>query len=102
MLKPTGLKIIRALNGKEAVDCMSHKANIDIIPMDIQLPEMDGFEATQRIKKIKPAVPIIAQTAYALADERAKALDAGCDYYLSKPISADALLYLLNQVLVQS
>ena len=102
LLKPTGLKIIRALNGKEAVDCMSHKANIDIILMDIQLPEMDGFEATQRIKKIKPAVPIIAQTAYALADERAKALDAGCDYYLAKPISADALLYLLNQVLVHS
>lgn len=102
LLKPTGLKIIRALNGKEAVDCISNKANIDIILMDIQLPEMDGFEATQRIKKIKPAVPIIAQTAYALADERAKALDAGCDYYLSKPISADALLYLLNQVLVQS
>lgn len=99
LIKPLGFKIIRAFNGKDAVEYIEKKTTIHLILMDMQLPEMDGFEATKRIKLISPSIPVIAQTAYALADERARAIDAGCDYYLSKPISADALLYLINEVL---
>lgn len=99
LINPTGLKIVRAINGKIAVEYIRNNNHVNLILMDMQLPEMDGFEATRLIKEINPKIPIIAQTAYALADERNRALSAGCDYYLSKPITPDALLYLLNQIL---
>ena len=98
LIKPTGIKIIRANNGLEAIDFVSKNCDIDLILMDLQLPELDGFEATKKIKQINPTIPIIAQTAYALADEKNRAMNAGCDYYLTKPLSANSLLYLINQV----
>ncbi|MGE0079337.1 MAG: ATP-binding protein [Bacteroidales bacterium] len=98
LLRPTGIKIIRASNGLDAINFAANNFDIDVILMDLQLPELDGFEATKRIKQINPKVPIIVQTAYALADEKNRAINAGCDHYLTKPISANTLLYLINQV----
>jgi signal transduction histidine kinase/CheY-like chemotaxis protein len=92
VLKSTQIEILHAKNGKQAVEMFRSNPNIDIILMDIKLPEMDGYEATRQIKQIKPTVPIIAQTAYAMADDHQKSLQVGCDDYISKPINRRKLL----------
>lgn len=102
-LKKTKINILRAKNGKEAVNFVHEKLNgtkqIDAILMDIQMPEMSGLEATISIKKIFPQLPIIAQTAYALSDEKEKSYEAGCDDYISKPINRLELLSKLEKYL---
>ena len=60
------------------------------------MPEMDGYEATRRIRKFNNKVPIIAQTAYALAGDRAKAIEAGCDDYITKPLNPALLIKIIN------
>lgn len=65
--------------------------------MDIKLPEIDGFEATKQIKKFRKTLPIIAQTAYAMASDEDNCLKAGCDAYISKPVKIEILLKLLHQ-----
>jgi len=98
LLKGTGCKILRAFNGKEAVE-MAFDAKPGLVLMDIKMPLMNGFEATRLIKSSMPDLPVIAQTAYALSDDRPKALAAGCDHYISKPISKKALLSALSRYL---
>jgi len=83
--------IIRAINGKEAVEC-AKKGGIDIILMDIKMPEMDGLEATRIIKQTQPNMPIIALTADAFESDRDQAFEAGCDDFLSKPVNAEVCL----------
>lgn len=70
--------------------------------MDIQMPEMDGYQATKIIKSLKPQVPVIAQTAYAMTGEKERILAAGFDEYLSKPIQIKELLQLLHKYLSKS
>ncbi|MBN1599124.1 MAG: response regulator [Bacteroidales bacterium] len=96
ILKDQGVKTIQAANGKEAVE-LSLKENIDLVLMDIRLPDINGYEATRQIRKHKPKLKIIAQTAYASHNEKQKALDAGCNDYLSKPTKKDALLSMVNR-----
>jgi CheY-like chemotaxis protein len=67
--------------------------------MDIKMPVMDGYEATGIIKKIMPSVPVIAQTAFAFESDRTKALDAGCDEYISKPVKKDLLIEMVKKYL---
>src|SRR5690554_7320395 len=69
---------------------------ISVVLMDVKMPVMSGYEATAAIKKLRPDLPVIAQTAYALSGDKDKALAAGCDDYLSKPIKREALLRKLN------
>jgi PAS domain S-box-containing protein len=90
MLRRTGVTMLWAKNGKEAIDIVNSR-KVDAILMDIRMPVMDGYEATQEIKKLRKDIPIIAQTAYALKGEREKSLAAGCDAYISKPIDAHEL-----------
>ena len=93
MLKQnTAAEIIHASNGKEAVDKFQKNPDIGLILMDIKMPVMDGLEATRQIKAINRNVPVIAITAYAMAGDESKILDAGCDYYLNKPINKKLLL----------
>lgn len=93
MLKrETGARIIHASNGKEAVDIFSQNRDIKLILMDMKMPEMDGFEATELIKRIDPLVHIIAVTAYAMTGDEDRIREAGCDDYLSKPINKKILL----------
>lgn len=91
--------IFWAKNGKEAVDIFRSQKNIDLILMDLQMPEMNGYEATRIIKLENPLVPIIAQTAFAMSDDREKALEAGCDDYLAKPIKSKDLLNTVEKYL---
>ena len=95
-LKRTKVKIIWAMNGKEAVNIMESNTEIDLILMDMQMPVMNGYEATKIIKKKHPKIPIIAETAFALAGDREKILNAGCDDYVSKPINAKELYKKIN------
>lgn len=90
-------KIIHAKNGKEAIDIVTQSEKIDLIFMDIKMPVMDGLEATRQIKKIKPNIPVIAQTAYVLSSDREEAKKAGCIDCLAKPIKVNEVLRLVQK-----
>ncbi|AXT54280.1 response regulator [Aquimarina sp. AD1] len=89
--------IYRAKNGQEAVTICEENENIDLVLMDIKMPIMNGYDATAYIKKMRPNLPIIAQTAYSIEDDVQKALDAGCDDFVSKPVDKKILRPMLNK-----
>ncbi len=99
MLSKTRAKIFWAETGIRAVELFKRRKQINFVLMDMQIPEMDGYEATRIMKKIKPDIPVIAQTAYAMSQDREKALEAGCDDYISKPIKPLDLLNLMAKYL---
>jgi two-component system, cell cycle response regulator DivK len=99
VLSKLNATIFWAKNGIEAVDICNDKNAIDLIFMDLQMPEMNGYEATQILKKRYPNMPIVAQTAFAMSDDREKALDSGCDDYLAKPIKSKDLLSVVEKFL---
>lgn len=99
MLEKLGITVIPAKNGQEAVNICSENKNIDLILMDLKMPVMDGYKAMIEIKKMNPDMKIIAETAYALSEDRRKILDAGFDGYLPKPIKPEKLDELLNMYL---
>ncbi|HPE85929.1 MAG: ATP-binding protein [Bacteroidales bacterium] len=99
ILKPYHLQICHAENGTEAVDFIKNNPDTDLVLMDIKIPVLNGYEATRRIKELRPEVPVIAQTAYALAGDEEKARDAGCTAYLSKPIRRLDILDILKAYL---
>ena len=88
----------RAKNGQEAVEKVE-KDSIDIVLMDIKMPVMDGLEATKAIKAIRPELPIVALTANAFDSDRQLAMDAGCDDFLSKPVSSELCLKTIKKFL---
>ena len=100
LLTNAGYEVIEAVTGEEGVSsAVSHRP--DLILMDLQLPVLDGYEATRRIKA-DPAlsqIPIIAVSSYALNGDDAKALEAGCDAYISKPFSPRELLAKMGEYL---
>lgn len=79
--------VVRAKNGQEAVELVV-KGGIDLVLMDMKMPVMDGLEATRLIKSSNPELPVIALTANAFDHDREMALEAGCDEFLSKPVSS--------------
>lgn len=85
-------KTYRAKNGREAIEMIQNKPEIDMVLMDIKMPDMDGIEATKEIRKLNSLIPIIAQTAYVFSSDREKAMAAGCTDYIVKPINKDDLL----------
>lgn len=91
ILQKTGATILWAKDGIDVLK-LYNKSKIDLILMDIQLPEINGFEATIQIRKTDKTIPIIAQTAYAMAEDRQKCLDSGCNDVLVKPIRMDEVL----------
>ncbi|MCK9638643.1 MAG: response regulator [Prolixibacteraceae bacterium] len=96
LLKNSVKRIDRACNGKEAIE-MVLKRSYDLIFMDLKMPEMSGYEATIKIKERYPAMPVIAQTAYASIEDREKALQAGCDDFIAKPIKKNNLLEVIQK-----
>jgi CheY-like chemotaxis protein len=91
--------LIHAKNGKEAVDICYDNNEIDIVLMDIKMPVMNGHRATVKIKTKYPDLPVIAQTAYSTESEKQKALNSGCDDFISKPIDKEQLLSMINTYL---
>ncbi|NPA69150.1 MAG: response regulator [Chlorobi bacterium] len=99
-LRETSAEVIWCKNGQEAVEKVVAEKNLfDVILMDVKMPLMNGYEATKIIKKYKPEIPIIIQTAYAMQNEKQKGYDAGCDEYLEKPIKQDRLLSAIHKFL---
>lgn len=98
IFKKNNVNVFRSKTGYEAIETVK-KQNIDLILMDIRLPELNGYDATRYIKKLAPDIPIIAQTAFAMADDEIKAKEAGCDDYVSKPISSYLLLNKIKRFL---
>ncbi len=99
MIEPTGAEVIIVKDGKPAIDECRRNQAVDLVLMDIQMPEMDGYEATRAIKNVNPKLPVIAQTAYAMSEERDRIIEAGCDDYLPKPIRQRELFQVLNKYL---
>lgn len=96
LLKKSRVKILHADNGQKAIEMVKSHPEINLVLMDIQLPVMNGFEATREIKKLRPALTVIAQTANVMDDDKLKCLNAGCSDYLTKPIAFDTLLQLVS------
>ncbi|MFC2136882.1 ATP-binding protein [Bacteroidota bacterium] len=99
VLKENGANIIRASSGNEAILKFEENLDIDLVLMDMKMAEMSGYEATVKLKNIRAKVPIIAQTAYAMENERKRCLEVGCEDYISKPIDVDQLLIIVNKYL---
>ncbi|TAL66106.1 MAG: response regulator [Bacteroidetes bacterium] len=96
-VKKIGTEIIKVKTGVEAIEACRNNPDIDLILMDIQMPVMDGYDATRQIRQFNKSVVIIAQTAFALSGEREKAIEVGCNDYISKPILKDKLLELIQK-----
>jgi len=96
-LKEIAKEIIHVRKGEEAIELCKTTPDLDIILMDIRISGIDGYETTRRIRKFNKEIGIIAQTAFALPGDKEKAIEAGCDDYISKPIDVDKLFQLIDK-----
>jgi two-component system cell cycle response regulator DivK len=97
MLERMGITVISAENGQEALDICNANTSFDLVLMDLKMPVMDGYHAMKEIKKMRPEIKIIAETAYALAGDEKKILAAGFDDYLPKPITKESLDIIISR-----
>ncbi len=98
ILKQTKVNLLTAKNGHEAMELFLTNQHLDLIILDVKMPIMNGLETAKEIRKVNNKVPIIAQTAYAMNEDREQALDAGFNYYITKPISPLELFEVLKQI----
>ncbi len=96
-IKPLCREILHATNGLEAIQLCHDHPDIDVILMDIKMPEMNGFESTRQIRTFNKGVIIIAQTAFGMNTDQAMAIDAGCNDYISKPVRVHELNAIINK-----
>lgn len=96
MLRKSGVEVVTVADGKQAVDICLENPEIKLVLMDMKMPVMDGFEATNQIKVFKPNLPVIAITAFALNGDERKVFAAGCDDYLAKPLKKEDLVRVLT------
>ena len=92
ILEKTGVILLNAGDGQEAMDIALENPDIDIILMDIQLPVMDGYESAEKIREFRENIIIIAQTAYGLMGDKEKIIDSGFNDFIIKPIFSQALI----------
>jgi hypothetical protein len=97
VLNDFNVKLYRAKDGLSAVEICQSNPEIDLVLMDIRMPVMDGYTATKEIKTLRPDLVIIAQTAYAMESDRKRALDEGCNDYISKPIKRADLVKIVDK-----
>jgi CheY-like chemotaxis protein len=93
------IRVLWAKTGIEVINLCETDPSINLVLMDIKMPLLNGYEATGKIKKMRPELPVIAQTAYAMINDKVEALEAGCDDYLSKPVQIRQLKDLLKKYL---
>jgi two-component system, cell cycle response regulator DivK len=99
-LKKTQANLFFVNNGREAIEMIQENSEIDLVLMDVRLPGMNGIEATAKIKQIDPEMPIIIQTANALPDIYDRAMESGCNEFITKPIKIETLLTILKKYLI--
>ncbi len=99
LFQRTGVKLLWAKNGREAVELCRENENIDLVLMDIKMPILNGLDAISEIKKFRPGLPIVVQTAYAMPEDRERSIAAGGDEHLTKPINAEELFSTLSRFL---
>jgi CheY-like chemotaxis protein len=102
IMKAEFKEILHADTGTETVEIIRKNQHIKFILMDIKMPLMNGYDATRMIRTFNKDVIIIAQTAYALSGDREKALEAGCNDYISKPVKKDLLFSILRHYLTKN
>lgn len=98
-LAQTQANIIRAKNGQEMVDIIKSQRNVDIVLLDMGMPVMDGYDATKLLRNEGFQVPIIAQTAFALNNEKERVLEVGCNDYVEKPINKEVLFEKIDKLI---
>ena len=96
ILKKLNAKISHACNGAEAIEAVRENPGLSLLLMDIKMPDMNGFEATARIREFNKTIPIIAQSAYAFSEEKDRAFEAGINDYLIKPINSKELIQIIR------
>ena len=101
ILNGENLRTFFASNGHEAVSMVENHPEISLVLMDIKMPVMNGYDATRMIKQLRPELPVIAQTAFTSKEEKEKAIDAGCDGFITKPINKNELLGLMQSLLLK-
>ena len=99
LLSRASVKVLHAWNGKEALEFFNAHPETDLVMLDIKLPDISGYEVAREMKATGRNIPIIAQTAYAMSEDREKSFAAGCDDYISKPMKKEEVLRLLNKYL---
>jgi two-component system cell cycle response regulator DivK len=99
ILALTGIEVRQVGDGKEAVDICRQDPEIDIVLLDMQVPGISGYDAAVEIRKIRQELPIIAQSAFVYGEEKQRALKAGCDAHISKPLNKVELLGTMNRLL---
>jgi len=92
VLDDTGVNLLFATDGNQAIELVREHPEIDLVLMDIQMPILNGYEATKKIKHFRPKLAVIAQTAYAFTKDKDLCYEAGCDGYIAKPIQPKELL----------
>jgi CheY-like chemotaxis protein len=100
LLLPTSVVIERARDGIRAVS-MCREGSFHLVLMDIRVPLLDGIQATKQIRESGITIPIIAQTAFAMSNDKQKCLDAGCSDYIPKPINSNILMLVLSRYLTR-
>jgi CheY-like chemotaxis protein len=100
-LSDTGALVVRAEDGRQALQMFDENKFLDIVLLDIQLPELSGYQVAREMKIRNDKIPIIAQTAYASLDDKKKCLLAGCVDYVRKPVDAEELLSKMNAVFIK-
>jgi CheY-like chemotaxis protein len=100
LLEKNGYEVVVAEDGEEAITAVAEHVP-DLILMDVQLPKLDGYEATRRIKSDErfAKIPLVALTAHSMKGDRGKAMSAGCDDYVTKPVDADQLISRIKDLL---
>jgi CheY-like chemotaxis protein len=101
VLKRVKTNVVHASNGKRAIDACASEAHFDLVLMDLQMPEVDGLEATKRIKQIRPDLPVVATTANTNYENALACKDAGCDGFLTKPLQFRKLFELMQSIFDQ-
>ena len=101
VLQDTQAQILQTDSGTKAVELCKSISKIDIILMDLKLPDINGFEATRQIREFNKTIPIIAQTAFVLENEKERCLQAGCNDQIIKPIEIEKLLIMINKYLTE-
>jgi CheY-like chemotaxis protein len=96
LFEPYKVRIVEVFNGKEAIEACKNNPDIDVVLMDVQLPVLNGKDAMKEIKKIRPGLPVIAQTAFAMSGDREKYLREGFSDYISKPINVPELMQIID------